>query len=274
VTTLARADNTIGIPPIEVITNTTGVVIPIRIVNDTALMGLVEPLVIRSISGGAFITAVKGAFADRLTVGGALSDIVFVNHYATENGNCKSGQAGGFGAPAILSDTNSHPVSASPYGLLFSRFRTVSPSLAAGADISGSLVLTVDINDLAGTFEIDTTCIDPTNHQYWVEYGPFIKNGIPATFTKGVVTVLACDCSFACDFDGDRYPTALDLGSLIDILFAGAPDIQDNTCPDTRADFDCDGFATALDLGGLVDYLFAGSSPPCDPCLQGLSSAR
>jgi hypothetical protein len=131
------------------------------------------------------------------------------------------------------------------------------------------LLLTVDIGDQAGTFEIDTTCIDPTNHQYWVEEGPFIKNGIPATFTKGVVTVLLCDCSFQCDFDGDTFPTALDLGSLIDILFAGVSDIQDTACPTTRADFDCDGFATALDLGGMVDYLFAGGDSPCDPCAQG-----
>ena len=262
-----RAINAVEIPSFEVITNTAGVLIPIRLVNDTALMGVVEPLVIRNTSGGAFVTSVKGSFGDRLPPGGPLSDYVFVNHYTSESGNCKSDQPGGFGAPAVVADTNRQLVSASPYAVLFVRFSTVSPVLPAGADISGSLLLTVDIGSQAGTFEIDTTCIDPTNHQYWVEDGPFIKDGIPATFTKGVVTVLACSCPFQADFDGDTFPTALDLGSLIDVLFGGAPDIQDQACPKTRADFDCDGFATALDLSGMVDYLFLGGEGPCDPCV-------
>jgi len=263
----ALAVNTLEVPSLEVITNTQGVAIPIRMVNDTALMGVVTPLVIRNTSGGAFITSVKGSFRDRLPPGGPLSDFVFVNHYTSENGNCKSDEPGGFGAPSVIADTNSQPVSASPYAILFVRFSTVSPILYAGADESGSLLLTVDIGDQDGTFEIDTTCIDPTNHLFWVEVGPFIKEGIPATFTKGVVTVLACACPFQADFDEDGFSTALDLGSLIDVIFAGAPDILDRACPKTRADFDCDGFATALDLSGLVDYLFQSGNAPCDPCL-------
>lgn len=263
----AKAENSITIPSFETLTNTTGVVIPIRMVNDTALQGIVTPLVIRNTSGGAFVTSVKGSFADRLPPSGPLSDISYVNHYQTEDGNCKAGLPGGFGAPSVVADTTAQPVSASPYAVLFSRFSTTSPRLTAGADVTGSFVLTVDIGDQDGTFEIDTTCTDPTNHQYWVESGPFIKNGIPATFTKGVVTVLACACAYQLDFDADGFATALDLGSLIDVLFAGASDIQDPTCPSTRADFDCDGFPTALDLSGLVDYLFAGSDPPCDPCI-------
>jgi len=266
--TMADAENSITIPSFETLTNTTGVVIPIRMVNDTALQGIVAPMTIRSTTGEAFVTSVKGSFGDRLPSGGPLSDVSFVNHYAIEDGNCKAGQPGGFGTPSVISDTTAQPVSASPYAILFSRFSTTSQRLTAGADVSGSFLLTVDIGDQAGTFEIDTTCIDPTNHQYWVESGPFIKDGIPATFTKGVITVLACDCSFQSDFDGDNFVTALDLGSMIDLLFAGATDIQDPACPSTRSDFDCDGFATALDLGGLIDYLFAGGDSPCDPCIQ------
>jgi hypothetical protein len=75
-----------------------------------------------------------------------------------------------------------------------------------------------------------------------------------------------CDCPFQSDFDEDGFLTALDLGKLIDILFAGATDVQDPDCPSPRADFDCDGFSTALDLSALIDHLFAGGDPPCDPC--------
>jgi hypothetical protein len=53
---------------------------------------------------------------------------------------------------------------------------------------------------------------------------------------------------------------------MIDILFAGKPDVQDPSCPATRSDFDCDGFATSLDLAALIDHLFASGPGPCDPC--------
>jgi len=266
--TTGHAENSITIPSFETLTGTLNVQIPIRMVNDTALQGIVAPMIIRSTSGGAFVNSVKASFGDRLPPDGPMADISYINHYANEDGNCKAGQPGGFGQPTVVNDTTAQPVSASPYAILFSRFSTTSGRLTAGSDVTGSFLLTVDIGDQAGTFEVDTTCTDPTNHQYWVESGPFIKNGIPATFIKGVITVLACDCPFQADFDGDNFVTALDLGSIIDLLFAGATDIQDPTCPSTRSDFDCDGFATALDLSGLVDYLFAGGNPPCDPCVN------
>jgi len=81
------------------------------------------------------------------------------------------------------------------------------------------------------------------------------------------VTVRLCICPFQSDFDEDGFLTALDLSAMIDILFAGQPDVQDINCPNPRADFDCDGFSTALDLSGLIDHLFAGGAGPCDPCL-------
>lgn len=75
-----------------------------------------------------------------------------------------------------------------------------------------------------------------------------------------------CACPHQCDFDGDGFQTALDLGNMIDILFAGKPELRDPGCPIPRGDFDCDRFSTALDLGHLIDYLFAGGPAPCNPC--------
>lgn len=75
-----------------------------------------------------------------------------------------------------------------------------------------------------------------------------------------------CSCPHQCDYDDDGFLTALDLSILIDVLFAGTPEITDPGCPTSRGDFDCDGFPTALDLGQLIDHLFAGGDPPCDPC--------
>jgi len=81
-----------------------------------------------------------------------------------------------------------------------------------------------------------------------------------------IVYSVPCSCPFQADYDEDGFLTALDLGNMIDVLFAGKPDIFDPACTTTREDFDCDGFATALDLGKLIDHLFAGAVGPCDPC--------
>jgi hypothetical protein len=75
-----------------------------------------------------------------------------------------------------------------------------------------------------------------------------------------------CTCLFQGDYDADGFLTAIDLGNMIDVLFAGKPDITDPDCPTSRMDFDNDGFATALDLGALIDHLFAGGSGPMNPC--------
>jgi hypothetical protein len=75
-----------------------------------------------------------------------------------------------------------------------------------------------------------------------------------------------CSCPYQSDYDEDEFLTAVDLGRLIDVLFAGDPTIQDPGCPTVRGDFNNDGFPDAVDLSGLIDHLFAGADPPCDPC--------
>jgi hypothetical protein len=75
-----------------------------------------------------------------------------------------------------------------------------------------------------------------------------------------------CSCPYQSDYDEDGFLTALDLGSLIDVLFSGVPESQSPSCPLTYGDFDCDCFVTALDLSGLIDHLFVGGPGPCNPC--------
>lgn len=88
--------------------------------------------------------------------------------------------------------------------------------------------------------------------------------------TPGVFTISgeACDCPFQGDADIDGFATSLDMGAVIDILFAGRENVQDPLCLSPRFDLDCDGFTTSLDLSRMIDYLFAGGAPPCDPCAQ------
>lgn len=81
-----------------------------------------------------------------------------------------------------------------------------------------------------------------------------------------IFTTGDCDCPHQCDYDGDGFLTTLDLGNMIDVAFAGKPDIQDATCSKTRMDFDADGFVTVLDLTKFIDHLFGGSVGPTEPC--------
>jgi hypothetical protein len=77
-----------------------------------------------------------------------------------------------------------------------------------------------------------------------------------------------CSCPGQGDSDGDGQLTSLDLGALIDILFAGVTSTQDPCCHLPRFDLNCDGYPTALDLSDLIDHLFAGGAGPCDPCSE------
>jgi hypothetical protein len=82
----------------------------------------------------------------------------------------------------------------------------------------------------------------------------------------GITGSEPCACPNQGDSEPDGFLTSLDLSACIDILFAGAEDIQDSGCPSPRFDLDCDGFSTSLDLTILIDHLFATGPGPCDPC--------
>jgi hypothetical protein len=70
------------------------------------------------------------------------------------------------------------------------------------------------------------------------------------------------------DFDNSGEADALDLGLLIDHLFANGPaPAKDIGCPHIdRGDVDCNGFDDALDMSYFIDFIFANGPEPCDPC--------
>lgn len=134
------------------------VTIGVRIVNADALSRISVPLEIRSITPGAFITSLNMTFSERLAVPGVLPDDIRTYQYETPTGTvCK------YGAPSFT-DGATHPVAASPEGVWFHRLAGApSNYLPAGIDPVGtaSIYLGVDLTDVAGTFEIDTMCVDP-----------------------------------------------------------------------------------------------------------------
>jgi len=272
------AANTVTVESKTVMAGSSGVRIGIFVGNDTTIGSLVCPLILRSVSGGAFVTslairAVKGARMDG-----------FIQGYAVYNGFLQSdSQACGrsfpsgdttFGfRPVAWSDTLSHPVYQSPAGVLFARgiFTPPDPVLQPGSDVLvPSLQLVVDIGNSNGVFEIDTTCTTSWNHLVFVPF-PFTPAPIllVPSFTKGVVEVgPPCDCALHGDVHSDQIPDVQDVIALIDYTFSSGTQPQvDPTCLHIdRGDVNCDGVDDVLDIVYLIDAVFSEGPPPCNPC--------
>ena len=110
--------------------------------------------------------------------------------------------------------------------------------------------------DIADTLTDRTVVatISPVNTYFSNAQGTLIQ---PLDLTPGAVTITFTQNG---DMDGDGFHTALDLGVMIDLLFAGG----DYPCPIYVADMNCDGFPDVLDMGWLIDLLFAAGPPsPC-----------
>jgi hypothetical protein len=243
------------------------VTIPVLLSNAIPVRALVIPLVIRPDSGAAAPVSIQLAFRERLTVAPSepLMDFVYTNLYYLEDGHCKSNQPGGFGHLAFP-DTLVHPIPVLPAGVLFVRGRLTEGDLPPGDDATGSLQMTMSLNQEVGCFVIDTTCVDPANH---LLFSDVYNADMPVTFQRGRFCTTeppACQCQYIADFNADGFLTAEDLAQLIDILFANATDQWDHYCPVSRADADCSSYVDVLDLSLLIDHLYASGPPPCDPC--------
>jgi hypothetical protein len=142
-----------------------------------------------------------------------------------------------------------------------------SHPLEAGSGEVARLWVRTTPNAISGQVEaVDSAWLGSATRLRLVSY---FDDGYPDYFSSGSITIAEppCDCPHQGDYDEDNFTTAVDLGGLIDALFAGGDDPQDPQCVTHRGDLDCDGFTTALDLSVMIDFLFAGGTSPCDPCL-------
>lgn len=195
----AMAANSVFIGSLIVGPNERDVHIPIYLENDYDLWEITCPLVIRSVSGQAFVTAVALGMGDRLTPSGPLSEVRFANHYgfgASKFSACKRFTAaqpygfGGFNYPATYNTYEKLAVSSDPYGLMFISACIFGRTLAPGSDAAGSYWIDVDVNGSWGIFEIDTACVDPYNHLLFSTRAHGDIQGIVPHFTKGVITIM------------------------------------------------------------------------------------
>ena len=194
----AMAINKVTIESITVTGGAVGVPVHVKVDNVDVLNEVVFPFEIRSASGGAFISSLKMQWAERLT--STLNAVKIAQLYAQSDGMCKDGLPGGYGTLTAYGANVVLPVLAPPEGGLMVKGLVdpndpSDPPLQIGSDVSGSIVLTVDVLNTPGLIEIDTTCIDPGTHLFFV---PNLYNALEAStvvpitpsFTKGVITVV------------------------------------------------------------------------------------
>jgi Tol biopolymer transport system component len=250
----------------------TAATIGVYLENTESIRAVDIPLVFRSVEGGAYPSAMTASYNEqgRLPTDGPLSGVLFINGYDVEDGSCKMGQPGGFGT---IEGQNPYGYTLAspddPDAFLFARGRLLGGDLPAGSDFpvgSGqpSILLDVEVSYTEGLFEIDTTCVNPSNHLLLVS-----SDNIPLsdlTFTKGIIEVSDCACSQQGDYDESGFIDVLDVHAEIDVLFMGGSEEQRLGCPASCGDFNYDGYPDVMDLSGLIDYVFVGGKAPCNPC--------
>ena len=204
-----------------------GVTIGIFLVNDVALSNYTIPLELRSVDNGAFITSLIRSYPTGTRLDGKISDIIIANHYEDpDEPTCTAGGIAGSreGFKTILNQTLdvSFPVVVSPEAVFFTRGKILGASLPAGDDgATPQIVMTVDIGNNHGVFEIDTTCTSPSNHLYFAT-----PTKILPAFTKGVITVLADDVK---SLGGDGIPRDYSLDQNYPNPFNASTVIKFNT---------------------------------------------
>ncbi len=269
-----RAENSLTIESKTVPVGATAVEIRISFENEDTLGFFELPLEIRQVTPGSFVERMGIDFADR--IGSIWQSFQFTLHYdrraITE---CAPGGDSTFypildTIPYAPAPGSLMVVSGPPWGVLISAFRGAGESLLMpGHDTTGSVVLTLDVTSVPGTFEIDTTCVSPHHHPAFLRTDPVTTYAYQSVaFTKGVITIASCNCQYHGDLNGDGVIDAVDYNELINWVFYNqGPPPTDTTCPHIdRGDVNCDGFDDAVDVNYLSNHIYFNGPAPCDPC--------
>ncbi len=142
----------------------------------------------------------------------------------------------------------------------------------------GRTVLTLHfaVTETPGQFEFDTACFQPASTTYRMFTDPSIDRGPLGTgecsFTKGVITIVPCECSMRGDTDANGLVDPSDIVTLVNYLFYGGPaPVTDLDCPTYgQADTNCDGRTNVADIAALIRYIFRDiTATLCNPCAEG-----
>lgn len=258
------AENSVVIESKAVAPGATSVTLGVYITNDVSLSGIVLPLEFRQLTAGAYVTNSMTLTLNpgaRIASSG-LTDLIVHNYHPTPDVNTCSGPISHtFGAAGSIDFV-------SPDGVVWSGVSFLSPALPAGSDGSPSggvpsFLLTFDVTNTDGIFEIDSCCIASSNHLIFVKAG--FGTGIVPSFTKSVITIGSGSCCVdpnRGDVNGDGGDTLdiADLVYLIAFMFQGGPPPP---C-DLEGNIDGSDGIDMSDLVVLIDYMFRGGVPPAD----------
>ena len=266
----ARAANSVRVESRTVTIGDDSISLGVFIENDISLFSCYLPLEIREVSGGAYF---DGIFTFDLNPFGRVithplcSFPYLIKYYLQPDtlSTCSGPVSLTWIEP--LYDTSAY---GSPDAVMWLYFPCGSIVTPPGSDgETASLQFVFDVNTSVGSFEIDTCCISPANHLYFVDE---LSQVVVPEFTKGIVTI-ACDCSGRGDVYGDDgVIDVMDLIELVEHVFKSGPALPaDPFCPEyaNRGDVDCSGFMTVLDVVHVVNVAFRGADPAtefCDPC--------
>lgn len=232
--------NSVVIESKTVVEGEQDVIIHVMMANDVRIRQVVIPLIVRSVTPGAYITSIQGSRSERLV--GVLGNYSAFHVLYEPNGTCGPG---GFGTATFLHKTTApsavRPIETSPDGLLIvagSMDSVSSPSLTPGVDAEGSYRITVDVTSTSGMFEIDTACVDPGNHLMFVQDDIFSNPPIVPEFTKGVITIV---------------PNTPPVAQCTDVLVDVGANCQSDASIDNGS-YDPDGGPVALTVAPIGPY--------------------
>lgn len=211
----AAAENSVTLESKSVYIGAQNVVVGIFISNDPYLNAVVMPLEIREVTPGAFITNSLQLEANSLGRISA-SDLInneLIRYYpnpATSN-SCSG--------PVNLTYSTSDPSVdfVSPDCAMWAGYGSapIDHCLSPGSDgpvgLGGipSLQLVFDVTSVIGTFEIDSCCVTPGNHVYYIDGGVEScgepANYITPSFAKSIISIGILD------LDGDGIHDLIDV---------------------------------------------------------------
>lgn len=184
-----------------------------------------------------------------------------VNHWYPVRGGVEcSGPVSG-----TYTAANATPDNVSPDGCLFAAVSTgcgpgcdgdidLDPGFESVGVDAPSFLIQFDVNTVQGQFEIDTCCVGPANHLFYIDRNTSI---VPFDFTKGVITI-GCECACLGDPVCDGTSDVLDLIETINVAFRGVAGITDSDCMFSRDDLNASGETDIVDVSLMVSAVYRG----------------
>ncbi|GAB4329167.1 MAG: hypothetical protein Kow0074_25510 [Candidatus Zixiibacteriota bacterium] len=116
------------------------------------------------------------------------------------------------------------------------------------------------------TVDTSTTSSGPVVNTTLFGTSPLEDDNFVPAFDGSVIDAVLCNCPSQADINSDQALDAVDMNTLIDIVYFGQTDVQDPQCPTSRTDLNCDNVPDAVDVNLMINLLFFGGDDPCDPC--------